>query len=176
MPPLPANGTNTHPEEPTKDVPEMRWRDEKKEESTVQEAKGDNTTGDSKEESDDPTKRLENLTGEDVNRWMKELMPPGTKCMFVVSLTVAPEWQGQGIGSAFLKWGAENADKAGVFCWVHSSEAAWTTYAKAGFKVVGALDVDLDEYAIGPPPRKELEVSKGKWGHYVFRYMKRLPR
>jgi hypothetical protein len=53
---------------------------------------------------------------------------------------------------------------------VHSSEAGYRAYAKAGFEVVGTLDVDLDEWAPAPP------VEGGLWGHYVIRWMKRLPR
>lgn len=122
-------------------------------------------------EDDDPIKRLESMTSADLKHWMDKLMPEGTKCMFVVSLCVAPKWQSQGVGSALLRWGTERADAAGVFIWVHSSAGAWPMYAKHGFETVGTLDVDLDEYAPAPAPDQE-----GKWGHYEFRYMKRLPR
>ncbi|KAJ5360750.1 hypothetical protein N7517_009941 [Penicillium concentricum] len=121
---------------------------------------------------DDPIKQLEALTGADLKNWMDRLMPDGIRCMFVSSLSVAPKWQSRGFGSALLKWGIEKADKANVFIWVHSSEGAWQMYQKSGFEVIGTLDVDLDQYA--PTP-----LSSGDnrtWGHYVFRYMKRLPR
>jgi hypothetical protein len=47
-------------------------------------------------------------------------------------------------------------------------------FAKFGFEVVGELDLNLDDFAAGPPP--EGLGKDGKWGHYVFRYMKRLPQ
>lgn len=50
---------------------------------------------------------------------------------------------------------------------------ASAAYAKAGFKVLGTLDVDLDEYSPGPPPTEE--GGNGKWGHYVFKMMKYFP-
>lgn len=37
-------------------------------------------------------------------------------------------------------------------------------------KIIGARDVDLDQYA--PAPASD---NDGKWGHYVFRYMKKEP-
>lgn len=122
-------------------------------------------------EDNDPIKRLQSITGADLKDWMDKLMPEGTKCMFVVSLCVAPKWQSQGVGSTLLRWGTERADAAGVFIWVHSSADAWPMYAKHGFETVGTLDVDLDRYAPAPAPDQG-----GKWGHYEFRYMKRLPR
>jgi len=165
VPPRPGNITKEQlidSEDLAKDLPDVEWLDER--------------TETKEKESDDPTKRLDDLSGDDLARWMRKVMPSGTKCMFVVGISVAQDWQGKGIGSALLRWGTDHADKNGVFCWVHSSESAWPAYAKSGFDVVETLDVDLDEYAIGPPPQKELEGAPGKWGHYIFRYMKRLPR
>lgn len=121
----------------------------------------------------DSVKKLEEMTDAEMKHWMERLMPPGSKCMFVATLSVSPEFHGRGVGSALLKWGTETADRFGVFSWVHSSESAWTMYAKHGFDVVGTLDIDLDEWAPGPP--KE-EGPGAVWGHYVFRYMKRLPK
>jgi GNAT superfamily N-acetyltransferase len=121
-------------------------------------------------EEPDCIARLEEMTGADMNRWMEKTMPPGTKCMFVVSLSVGPEFQSRGVGSALLKWGTDTADKAGVFIWVHSSESAWKTYAKHGFEVVETLDINLDDWSPAPPPNEEVGA---KWGHYIFRYMKR---
>ena len=129
---------------------------------------------DEEEERGDSVNQLEEMTDADMKHWMETLMPPGTKCMFVVSLSVSPEFQGRGVGSGLLKWGTDTADKFGVFIWVHSSESAWTTYAKHDFEVVGTLDVDLDAWAPRPPPKEEGEGAV--WGHYVFRYMKRPPK
>ncbi|KAK1251436.1 hypothetical protein MKX07_006915 [Trichoderma sp. CBMAI-0711] len=121
---------------------------------------------------DDPIERLQALTGADLDAWQKEVMPPGTKCLVVIGLSVSPKFQRRGIGSALLRWGTKICDEAGVFAWVHSSEPAWRTYEKAGFEVIRCLDVDLDEYAPCPPPD---EGPGAKWGHYVFRYMKYFP-
>ncbi|KAL6870293.1 acyl-CoA N-acyltransferase [Trichoderma novae-zelandiae] len=118
---------------------------------------------------DDPIERLQALTGADLDAWQKEVMPPGTKCLVVIGLSVSPKFQRRGIGSALLRWGTKICDEAGVFAWVHSSEPAWRIYEKAGFEVIRCLDVDLDEYAPCPPPN---EGPDAKWGHYVFRYMK----
>ncbi|KAE8391701.1 hypothetical protein BDV23DRAFT_152848, partial [Aspergillus alliaceus] len=119
----------------------------------------------------DPIKRLEAMTGADLKRWMDKVMPDGTKCMFVISLCVAPKWQSRGVGSLLLQWGTDTADSTGVFMWVHSSAGAWQMYRSHGFETIEKLDVDLDQYAPAPPPDNE-EI----WGHYVFRYMIRLPQ
>ena len=145
------------------------FKDEKPEEEMKKADEAPEDKGD-----DDIIRRLEAMTDADMKHWMETLMPEGTKCMFVVTLAVAPKFQSQGVGSALLKWGTDTADKFGVFAWVHSSEAAWKTYEKVGFEVVGTLDVDLDAWAPAPPPKEEGEGAI--WGHYVFRYMKRLPK
>ncbi|KAJ6440951.1 GNAT family acetyltransferase [Purpureocillium lavendulum] len=121
----------------------------------------------------DPIKRLEALTGADMDAWMAEVMPEGTRCIFVVGLSVSPKYQGRGVGSTLLGWGTDFCDDKGVFAWVHSSEPAWKMYEKSGFRVIRSLDVDLDEYAPMPPPNEGLDA---KWGHYVFRYMKYFPK
>ncbi|KAK9365573.1 acyl-CoA N-acyltransferase [Lipomyces kononenkoae] len=146
-----------------------------KEETTSEPMSGeDSTSGNDDASGDDPISRLEAMTDADMKQWMEKLMPDGTRCMYVVSLAVAPKWQSRGVGSALMRWGTAQADAAGVFAWVHSSEDAWQMYSKHAFEVVGTLDVDLDEYAPVPPP---VELGgDGKWGHYVFRYMKRLPK
>lgn len=121
----------------------------------------------------DPVKRLEALTDADMQAWMSEVMPKGTRCAFVVTLSVSPRFQGQGVGSALLRWGIDFCNEKGVFAWVHSSEPAWRMYEKLGFQTIRSLDVDLDEYAPVPPPN---EGPGARWGRYVFRYMKYLPR
>jgi GNAT superfamily N-acetyltransferase len=124
-------------------------------------------------ESQDIIARLEAMTDADMKRWTDNQMPHGTRCMYLVSLSVGPDFQSRGVGSRLLRWGTEMADKAGVFIWVHSSEAAWKTYEKHGFEVVETLDVNLDDWAPAPPPN---EGDGAVWGHYVFRYMKRFPK
>jgi hypothetical protein len=120
----------------------------------------------------DPIKQLQALTSADLELWMKEVMPEGTKCLFVIGLSVSPKYQGRGVGSALLRWGTKFCDKKNVFAWVHSSEPAWPMYKKCGFQIIRCLDVDLDKYAPVSPPN---EGTDAKWGHYVFRYMKYFP-
>lgn len=126
-----------------------------------------------KEEETDPITRLQALTGSDLEAWMEEVMPEGTRCLFIVGLSVSPKYQGRGVGSALLRWGTDICNEKGVFAWVHSSEPAWPMYEKCGFEIIRCLDVDLDEYAPVPPPN---EGPDAKWGHYVFRYMKYFPK
>jgi GNAT superfamily N-acetyltransferase len=124
-------------------------------------------------ENQDIIARLEAMTDADMKRWMDNQMPPGTKCMHLVSIYVDPVFQSRGVGSTLLRWGTETADKSGVFIWVHSSEAAWKTYKKHGFEVMEILDLNLDDWAPAPPLN---EGDGALWGHYVFRYMKRFPK
>ncbi|KAH6717019.1 putative GNAT family acetyltransferase [Leptodontidium sp. MPI-SDFR-AT-0119] len=138
------------------------------------EGKGEEEEEEQEEDEEDIVKKLEAMTDADMKHWMETLMPPGTKCMFVVSLSVAPAFQARGVGSALLKWGTDTADNFGVFIWAHSSESAWTAYARHGFEIVGTLDVNLDVWAPKPPPKEE--GPGAIWGHYVFRYTKRLPK
>lgn len=117
--------------------------------------------------------RLDEMESADMKHWQSILMPPGSKFIVITGLTVAPEFQGKGVGSALLKWGTDFADRHGVYMWVHSSEGAFRAYSKCGFEVVGTLDVDLDQWAPFPPMD---EGENAKWGHYLIRYMKRLPK
>lgn len=121
---------------------------------------------------DDSIARLMAMEDEDMDHWQNVFMPPGTSCMVVVGLIVSSKFQSQGAGGVLLKWGGEVADKLGVFTWVHSSEAAWKTYERHGFEVTGVLDIDLDAWA----PTQPVGEKGATWGHYVCRYMKRLPQ
>src|SRR4051812_41585280 len=100
------------------------------------------------------------MTDENMKEWMKKLVLDSTRYVFVVSLAVSPKHQRQGVRLALLKWGTEIANERGVFIWVHSSAAAVSAYAKSGFKLIGSLDVELDEYVHYLPP---VEVSGEKW-------------
>ncbi|KAJ4298834.1 hypothetical protein N0V90_004076 [Kalmusia sp. IMI 367209] len=127
--------------------------------------------------------RLHEIEDDDMKNMMAELMPPGTSCMFFIGLIVDPSHQSHGVGSALIEYGNAIADRLNIFTWVHSSDQAWKAYAKFGFDIVKELDIELDEYAPTAPGEKwakKLEgtgegVTKEKWGHYVIRYMKRLP-
>lgn len=125
------------------------------------------------DEKDDRARRmidaLDEWESEDMKRWQEVLMPEGSRCLIITGLQVAPTAQGKGVGSALVKWATDEADRRGVYMWVHSSEGAFRVYEKNGFEVVGTLDVDMDAYAPGPPP------EGGEWGQYLIRYMKRLP-
>ncbi|QPG93780.1 hypothetical protein C2857_002392 [Epichloe festucae Fl1] len=132
----------------------------------------DGPNGPESRTDDDPIGRLQTLTGNDMERWMEEVMPEGTRCLYIVGLSVSPKYQGRGVGSALLRWGTGICEEKNVFAWVHSSEPAWQMYEKSGFQIIRILDVDLDDYAPVPPPN---EGPGAKWGHYVFRYMKYLP-
>lgn len=61
------------------------------------------------------------------------------------------------------------ADQNDIFVWVHSSMGAVKAYESSGFRPIGTLDVNLDEFAPCPPP---VEVGGEKWGHYIFTYLK----
>jgi GNAT superfamily N-acetyltransferase len=120
---------------------------------------------------DDKIKQLESITDADMTSWMAKLMPDGTQCMFICTLSVDPDYTSQGVGSALMQWGTRIADENKIFCWVHASDGSHMFYAKHGFEQVGELTVDLDEFATRPAPD-----NGGLWGQYTFRYMKRLPR
>lgn len=127
--------------------------------------------------------RMEELTSADLIRWMNELMPPGTRCMYVISLVVALEQQGRGVGRALVRNGTDQADQDGVFCWVHASEGAAGFFERQGFEEVGRLDVDLHAFATEEDMKLGVSPgvggsgvdgkSEGEWGMYRFRYMKR---
>jgi len=111
--------------------------------------------------------RFEAMENADFDSWQSLIMQPSTRCLIIAGFFVSPAHQHQGIGSSLLKYATDLADRHKVFMWVHSSEAAFRAYEKAGFVVSRTLDVDLDEWAAEPPPKS------GKWGHYVIRYMRR---
>jgi GNAT superfamily N-acetyltransferase len=121
--------------------------------------------------AEDKIKRLEAITDADMRSWMAKLMPDGTKCMFICTLSVDPEYASHGIGSALMEWGTKVADEEKIFCWVHAPDGSHIFYEKHGFEEVGELTVDLDEFATQPAPD-----NRGIWGQYTFRYMKRHPR
>jgi predicted N-acetyltransferase YhbS len=115
-------------------------------------------------------KRLKALQDADMTNWMQKLMPEGTRCIFVASLTVSPKHYRRGVGTALLKYGIKMADEKSVFIWAHSSMGAVRAYESTGFKRIGSLDMDLDEYAPRPPTKEE--EPTGKWGSYSLVYLK----
>ncbi|WPH02489.1 Hypothetical protein R9X50_00535400 [Acrodontium crateriforme] len=130
-------------------------------------------------ESTPPVKKrtrasLEEYTSADLQTWMKRLMPPGTKCMFICSIAVHPSYEGHGIGTQLMAQGTTKADAEGVKCWVHASEAGAQIFETCGFEQVGSLALDLDAWNVDNivPP----EGDGAKWGIYTFRYMVRPAR
>ncbi|KAI0977575.1 acyl-CoA N-acyltransferase [Xylaria arbuscula] len=127
---------------------------------------------------EDPIERLHSLEEADTQYWLRDLVPGDMPCMFVVGLTVSPSHQGQGIGSALLRYGNDIAEEKGLSIWAHSSHQAYATYKKIGFETRHELRIDLDDYAPRPPREGESTMAgrqDGKWGHYVIRYMERKP-
>ncbi|KAF9117628.1 hypothetical protein BGW39_001998 [Mortierella sp. 14UC] len=120
-------------------------------------------------------KELEETTNQAMNHYVELLMPEGCQCRFVCGMSVAPAYQGQGIGSALLKWGTDLADADQVYSWVSSSMGGWPAYAKAGFVEVGRLELNLDDYAQGIKWNQE-DGSEKDWGTYYWPYMRRDPK
>jgi Acetyltransferase (GNAT) family len=128
------------------------------------------------EEKETPSKikEVENITNASIQEWITKLSPSGVKHMVLIAITVNPSFQGQGVGKGLIGWGTGIADREGVYAWVHASEAGGKAFEKRGFREVGRLEVDLDGFA-GEGVRNE-ERGDGRWGVYVFRYMKREAR
>ncbi|KAF9122226.1 hypothetical protein BG015_005622 [Linnemannia schmuckeri] len=120
-------------------------------------------------------KELEETTNQTMNHYVQLLMPEGCQCRFVCGMSVAPAYQGQGIGSALLKWGTDLADKDQVYSWVSSSMGGWPAYANAGFVEVGRLELNLDDYAQGIK-WDQGDGSEKDWGTYYWPYMRRDPK
>lgn len=159
---MPTVDGRTQPDEPTEVKAQQGQQQGQQEEQQQQQTP-----------SDDPIKRLNAFTDGDMAAWVEEIMPTGVQCLYLVMLSVSPTAQGQGVGRALIQWGLNQCDEHGVFAWVHSSEPAHGMYAKLGFDTVRSLDINLDDYAPCPPPNEGPDAT---WGHYVFRYMKYLPR
>lgn len=122
---------------------------------------------------DEEKRKIEELgaiTGGSLREWEAKLTPEGSKCAILCAIPVLPAYQGKGVGSALIRWGTRIADAEGVYCWVSSSDGGWTAFQKSGFAEVGRLEVELDNFA---GSAKNEEGDDGKWGNYVFRYMRR---
>lgn len=121
----------------------------------------------------DALAHLEEITSTHLAEYQGRIMPPGTRAMYVITISVHPAHHGKGVGTALVRRGTGRADAERVFCWVHSSEDGVAMFRKCGFEVNNTLDVDLDHWAgqmdVKPPAGDE------KWGTYTFRYMLRQP-
>lgn len=120
----------------------------------------------------DPLEQLEEFTSAHLAAFQGRFK--GTRCMYVITLTVHPKYQGRGVGPALIKQGTNRADAESALCWVHSSEAGVRAYQKCGFEEDDTLEINLDSWAqklsIMPP------TGDDKWGTYTFRYLIRQPR
>ena len=45
-----------------------------------------------------------------------------------------------------MQWGADAADKAGLFCWLEASTAGYHLYRKKGFEDVDVIEVDTRKW------------------------------
>ncbi|OAQ22137.1 acyl-CoA N-acyltransferase [Linnemannia elongata AG-77] len=120
-------------------------------------------------------KELGATTNQAMNHYCDLLMPVGCQCRVIHGWNVAPAYQGQGVGSALMKWVTDIVDEDQVYCWVSSSMGAMQAYAKAGFVEVGRLELKLDDYAQGIKWKQE-DGSEKEWGTYFWPYMRRDPK
>lgn len=125
---------------------------------------------------------LEIVTNAAMKHYISHLMPPGTRCRYISGINVSPAYQNLGVGSALVNWGLERARSENVFCWVSSSMAGVPIFGKSGFKEVGRLEVELDDWAEGikkPILRDGSEDSEvlreESWGKYIWTWMKWTP-
>lgn len=114
---------------------------------------------------------LKALTSATMSHFIDVLMPPSAKCRFIVGISVHPSHQGKGVGTALMRWGTDRCDEENVFCWVSSSMGGWGAFEKRGFREVGRLDLDLDEFAEG-----KARPGGEPWGRYVWRWSRREPQ
>ena len=127
------------------------------------------------DDTEDPVMALESITNADMRSWQARITRQFKKHLFIVGISIDPASQGKGVGSALLRTLTDYADREGVICWVHSSEAGQFLFAKNGFQKRESLEVDLDEFARGTSAENK-GPEGGKWGEYVFRYMVRDPK
>ena len=120
-------------------------------------------------------KELEETSSQAMSYYCEILMPKGAQCRIIYGCCVAPAYQGQGVGSALMKWATDLADQDQVYSWVSSSMGALGAYAKAGYVEVGRLELRLDDYAQGVKWKQE-DGSEKEWGTYFWPYMRRDPK
>jgi GNAT superfamily N-acetyltransferase len=124
-------------------------------------------------------REFEALTGKHLHAFFGALAAdPTARYLFIGGITVHPTYHGHGVGSTLLRWGTRRADRVGARCYVHASEAGWPVFRHHGFVEVDSLTVDLDEWAVSPPPPElagVVENGVDKWGTYTFQYGCREP-
>lgn len=123
----------------------------------------------------DKVNALDEMTGKHLQDNLDSKLYEGCKAIAICGLSVDPRYQGLGIGSRLMEWATDRADEHGAFMWVHSSEGGWPFYVRHGFEETDRLTIDLDEWAVGPPPKDGAFGDREKWGEYTFRYGMRQP-
>ncbi|KAJ7256172.1 hypothetical protein B0H12DRAFT_518422 [Mycena haematopus] len=114
------------------------------------------------------------ISHDSMNEWQRKLNPYGGKNMCIFGISVDPVEQGKGVGKALLKFGTDMCDEHQCYAWVHSSMAGYPVFVKAGFKEIGKLEANLDDYADGVKWVKD--GKEHDWGTYTFRYCKYDPK
>jgi len=71
----------------------------------------------------------------------------GKPHIFLNTVMVPPSKQGQGIGSALVKWMTDKADEAGLETYLSSLPAACSVYKKLGFEEVDFFEMDLSQWS-----------------------------
>ncbi|CZR57133.1 uncharacterized protein PAC_07022 [Phialocephala subalpina] len=124
--------------------------------------------------------QLAQLSGGAMSHYSTLLTPPDAKCVILMlipiwGINILPTHQSLGIGSRLISFGTSIADKEGVYSWVSSSDKGYRAFEKAGYREVGRLQLDLDDFAFDGEGKRVLdgESEDGKWGVYVWRYMRR---
>jgi GNAT superfamily N-acetyltransferase len=121
---------------------------------------------------DDPLAPLNDLTSQSMQYWKAKFMPEGARCMYIASVVVDPLYTGRGIGRLLVTKGTDEADVAGVYCWVQSSDAGKRLFEACGFGEIGRLELDLDEWVVKVVEQQDKRHDP-RWDRYVFRYMRR---
>ncbi|KAJ7844200.1 acyl-CoA N-acyltransferase [Mycena leptocephala] len=121
-----------------------------------------------------PIDVLKKIGSDSMNEWQMKLNPMGGKNMYIFGISVDPAEQGKGVGSALLKFGTDMCDEHQCYAWVHASMAGYPVFYKAGFREIGRLEVNLDDYADGVKWIKD--GKEQDWGMYTFRYCKYEPK
>lgn len=62
------------------------------------------------------------------------------------SFAIHPKWQRKGVGSMLIRKFLESVDADHGKCYVLSSTLAKALYERFGFKLLGAVSVDLKEF------------------------------
>lgn len=117
---------------------------------------------------------LENVTNAAMQHYKSLIAPPDTSCRYIVSIAILPEYQNMGIGRALINWGLDRAESENVFCWVSSGKDAIGMFERMGFKELGRLELDLDEWAPSLLGSEEVDQQK-RWGLYTWTWHKWVP-